>query len=168
LKEGSSSGGPPDFPGRWNPPRTKSIGLKRSVSLPRPAKGKEKLAGLSRRAWSQPCEFRPANKRPNARWDLVESPSRFRFSIEHDLFGKPLHTFPDHALAHAAGHEAPDKDLAVKPQRPNHRPSYPVRFGDHGVVGNVDPDILEADSIVAALWFPIDVTDSKAVRERTT
>src|ERR1700676_93657 len=24
-----------------------------------------------------------------ARWDLVESPSRFRFLIEHDLFGKP-------------------------------------------------------------------------------
>src|SRR5215475_1851201 len=33
-----------------------------------------------------------------ARWDWVESPSRFRFLIEHDLFGKPLHTFPDHAL----------------------------------------------------------------------
>ena len=40
---------PPDFPGRRNPPRTKSIGLKSSVSLHRPAKGKEKLAGLSRR-----------------------------------------------------------------------------------------------------------------------
>ena len=25
--------------------------------------------------------------------------SRFRSLIEHDLFGKPLHTFPDHALA---------------------------------------------------------------------
>jgi predicted dinucleotide-binding enzyme len=30
---------------------------------------------------------------------LVESPSRFGFLIEHGLFGKPLHTFPDHALA---------------------------------------------------------------------
>jgi len=49
LKEGSNIGGPPDFPGRRNPPRTKSIGLKSSVSLHRPAKGKEKLAGLSRR-----------------------------------------------------------------------------------------------------------------------
>jgi len=33
-----------------------------------------------------------------ARWG--ESPSRSRFLIEHDLFGKPLHTFPDHALTH--------------------------------------------------------------------
>jgi len=33
-----------------------------------------------------------------ARWDEVEPPSRSRFLIEHDLFGKPLHTFPDHAL----------------------------------------------------------------------
>src|SRR5712671_6937835 len=67
-----------------------------------------------------PLDFR-------ARWDQVESPSRSRFLIEHDLranalrlsrgktathfsgscarfliehdlFGKPLHTFPDHAL----------------------------------------------------------------------
>jgi len=29
--------------------------------------------------------------------DLVESPSRSGFLIEHDLFGKPLYTFPDHA-----------------------------------------------------------------------
>jgi hypothetical protein len=43
-----------------------------------------------------------------ARWDSVESRSRFRSLIEHDLFGKPPHTFPDHALApagpRAAGH----------------------------------------------------------------
>src|ERR1700741_2282131 len=31
---------------------------------------------------------------PKARW----SSSRFRLLFEHDLFGKPLHTFPDHAL----------------------------------------------------------------------
>src|SRR4029077_15328984 len=71
-------------------------------------------------------------------------------------------------LAHAAGHEAPDEDLAVKPQRPNHRASHPVRFGDQGVVGNIDPVIFKADSIVAALRFPINIADSKAVRERTT
>jgi hypothetical protein len=35
---------------------------------------------------------------PRARWNWDESPSRSRFLIEHDLFGKPLHTFPDHAL----------------------------------------------------------------------
>src|SRR5258708_4208908 len=55
------------------------------------------------------------------------------------------------ALTHAARHEAPDQDLAVKPQRPNHRASHPVRLGDQGLVGNIDPDILKADSIVAVL-----------------
>ncbi|SPP97561.1 Fumarate hydratase class II (modular protein) [Bradyrhizobium vignae] len=37
-----------------------------------------------------------------ARWDQDESPSRFRLLFEHDLFGKPLHTFPDHALGEVA------------------------------------------------------------------
>jgi hypothetical protein len=32
-------------------------------------------------------------------WDLVESPSRFRFSAMHNFFGKPRHAFPDHAPA---------------------------------------------------------------------
>jgi hypothetical protein len=27
---------------------------------------------------------------------------RFSLLFEHDLFGKPLHTFPDHAVRHAA------------------------------------------------------------------
>jgi hypothetical protein len=34
-----------------------------------------------------------------ARWCLVESSSRSSFLFEHDLFGKPVSTFPDHALA---------------------------------------------------------------------
>ena len=41
-------------------------------------------------------ELRKAGTR--ARWDWNESPSPSRFLIEQDLFGKPLHTFPDHAL----------------------------------------------------------------------
>jgi hypothetical protein len=57
--------------------------------------------------------------------------------------------------------------LAVKPQRPHHRPSRPVWLGDQGVAGNIDPFILKADSIVAVLRFPINIADSKAVRERT-
>src|SRR5258705_5546887 len=47
---------------------------------------------------------------------------------------------PTNALAHAARHEAPDKDFAVKPQRPDHRSAGPVRLGDQGVVGNIDPE----------------------------
>jgi hypothetical protein len=50
FKEGLNSGGLPDFPGRFHRPHPKSIGLKGSVnSSPRPAKAKEKPAGLSRR-----------------------------------------------------------------------------------------------------------------------
>src|SRR5579871_3256545 len=33
-----------------------------------------------------------------ARWFEDESSSRFSFLFAHDLIGKPLHTFPDHAL----------------------------------------------------------------------
>src|SRR5216684_6701044 len=72
------------------------------------------------------------------------------------------------ALAHAAGHEAPDKGSAVNPHRPHHCSAVAVRLGDHGFVGNIDPAILKADSIVAVLRFPIYIADSKAVRERTT
>jgi hypothetical protein len=32
-------------------------------------------------------------------WIYVESPSRSRLWVEHDLFGKPVSTFPDHALS---------------------------------------------------------------------
>src|SRR6516164_932286 len=35
---------------------------------------------------------------PGARLGQVESPSRSRLLFERDLFGKPLRTFPDHAL----------------------------------------------------------------------
>jgi len=33
----------------------------------------------------------------------------------------------------------------------------PVRFGDHGIIGNVDPFVVDADAGVAALGFPIRV-----------
>src|ERR1700731_2737865 len=57
-------------------------------------------------------------------------------------------------LSHAARHETSDRDLIVKPHRPNDRASCPVRFGDHGIVGNVDPVVLEANPIVPVFGFP--------------
>jgi hypothetical protein len=50
------------------------------------------------------------------------------------------------------------------------RPSFcrPVRLGDQGLIGNIDPVILKADSIMAVQRFPINIADSRAVRERTT
>jgi len=41
-----------------------------------------------------PCQSR-------APWDWIESSSHSRLFIEHDLVGKPVPTFPDHALATA-------------------------------------------------------------------
>jgi len=53
-----------------------------------------------------------------ARWDLVESPSRFRFLIAHDLFGKPLRTFPDHAPALGSGRSPPCFGSHTRPAAP--------------------------------------------------
>ncbi len=74
--------------------------------------------------------------------------------------------FPRDPLSHAARHEAPDRDLTVKQQRPNHRASRSVRFGDQGVVGNIDPIILKADPITAVFRFPIGVCDALTIRDR--
>ena len=41
---------------------------------------------------------RSASSGSAARWLFVESPSRSIFFFKHDLFGKPVSTFPDHAL----------------------------------------------------------------------
>ena len=72
-------------------------------------------------------------------------------------------------LDHTARHEASDPDgIAFNHRhRPNHRSAGPVRFGDQGFVGNIDPFILKADSIVAILRIPVGICDREAVRERT-
>src|SRR5207344_2200549 len=49
---------------------------------------------LTRRSWYDRFRSIPPSK---ARRDWLKSSSRFNFLSEHDLFGKPLHTFPDHA-----------------------------------------------------------------------
>ncbi len=65
-------------------------------------------------------------------------------------------------------HLIPDGITFSPKHRPDHRPPRPVRFCDHGIVGNINSIILKADSIVAAPRFPINIADSKAVRDRTT
>jgi hypothetical protein len=67
-------------------------------------------------------------------------------------------------LSHAARHEAPDWNLIVKPYRPNHRASRSVRFGDHGVVRNIDPIVVKADPVMAVFRFPIGVGDAFTIR----
>jgi hypothetical protein len=45
------------------------------------------------------CSIQENPEQPTrARWLQVESSSRSRSLVEHDLFGKPVSAFPDHAL----------------------------------------------------------------------
>src|ERR1700751_6040967 len=84
------------------------------------------MAGAARAAVRRPFESIVSPSccswyfRAGARWDWNKSPSCSRFLIEHDLFGKPLHTFPDHALSPEPARQlmADDGDLprAVRDQ----------------------------------------------------
>ena len=96
-------------------------------------------------------------------------PARFgtEFGTEKDAGPKPR------ALAHAAGHEAPNfSTQRIGPVKghvgPNHSSPRTVWLGDYGIVGNVDPSALETDAVMAILRLPINIADSNAVRERTT
>src|ERR1044072_9276638 len=69
-----------------------------------------------------------ASSAPKAKWDSLERPFRFSFFFEHGLFGKPVSTFPDHALKAAGGsclayRRLPDVIEAGRPARGTaHRP----------------------------------------------
>src|ERR1700742_347704 len=67
---------------------------------------------------------------------------------------------------HAAGQETPDRQPERIPHRPDHGAAGAVRFGDHGIVGPVDPFSLEPDAVVTVPGFPIDVGDHGAVGNR--
>jgi hypothetical protein len=43
--------------------------------------------------------------------------SRFIFLFAHDLLGKPLHTFPDHALARGNNSARPENDMRAEIER---------------------------------------------------
>ena len=55
------------------------------------------------------------------------------------------------SLGHAARHEAPDQDLTVVSDGPDHCAPCAVRFGDHRIVGNIDPVVLQPDPIMSFL-----------------
>ena len=57
------------------------------------------LRGQLRTAQSVRTVIRRAQKRPKARLRQVETQSRLSLLFARDLFGKPVPTFPDHALA---------------------------------------------------------------------
>src|SRR5580704_9140603 len=58
-----------------------------------------------------------AIKRPRPRSDQIGSDHGLVFSLEHDLFGKPASTFPDHALKLRPRHRTAPFRLNVAPGR---------------------------------------------------
>src|SRR5436305_1084719 len=69
---------------------------------------------------------------------------------------------------HAPRHEAPDRDLIVDPDRPNHCPSRPIWFGNQSIVRDIDPGVLKPNPIMTIFGFPIGICDGFTVRHRTT
>ena len=49
---------------------------------------------------------------------MVRSASRSSFLFEHDLFGKPDSTFPDHALGAVLAQAAADRRLVCRCKQP--------------------------------------------------
>src|SRR5215475_10012471 len=61
----------------------------------------ERLSSLNSGMDVSPVDLQPidmACMHPRARWDRVKSHRALDFLMEHDFFGKPASTFPDHAL----------------------------------------------------------------------
>src|ERR1700692_604112 len=52
---------------------------------------------------------------------------------------------------HTARHEAANGGSESSLDRPDHRPARPVRLRNHGIVGDVDPFVVDADMVGAAL-----------------
>ena len=82
--------------------------------------------------------------------------SRLWSEIPGSPFGRPGMTPRESSvsigtLGHAARHEAPDQDLTAVAQGPNHGAPRTVRFSDHGIVGNINPVVLQPNAIVAFL-----------------
>src|ERR1700738_4467783 len=79
------------------------------------------------------------------------------------LFGwrRPFISLAWHRAAnsgHAAWHEATDGRAEIAPQRPYHGSADPVRFGDHGFVGHIDPFAIEPHAIVSVAGLPTSLT----------
>src|SRR6202035_3469428 len=68
---------------------------------------------------------------------------------------------------HTARHEAANGGSERSLDGPDHRPARPVRLRNHGVIRDVDPFIVDAYAVMAALGFPIRIRQSETIRIRT-
>src|ERR1700723_206592 len=69
--------------------------------------------GFRAPGWRPAPESRGATAPARAGWVVVRSASRSSFLFEHDLFGKPVSTFPDHALSAAHPHQGDRIELRL-------------------------------------------------------
>src|ERR1700686_2866447 len=68
---------------------------------------------------------------------------------------------------HTARHEAANGGSERSFDGPDHRPARPVRLSNHCIIRDVDPFIVYAYAVMAALGFPIRVRKSETIRIRT-
>src|ERR1700731_3033390 len=68
---------------------------------------------------------------------------------------------------HTARHEAANGGSERSLDGPDHRSARPVRLCNHRIIRDIDPFIVDAYAIMAALGFPIRVRNSETIRIRT-
>jgi hypothetical protein len=90
-----------------------------------------------------------------------------RFTIAHSKNGLPQRVFLSFSsrLRHAARYEAADRSLAIYEPRPDHRSTIAVRPGDHGIVRNVDPFVVEMNAVMAVFGIPVRIGYRTAIYE---
>src|SRR6185295_16152832 len=122
---------PPEQDGRDAPRALDLVGC--SGNLRRKLARASDRVRTRRHVHAPPRAFSPL--RPNARvlstasWP--DSSGALSFLFEHDLFGKPLHTFPDHALTRSC--RGPTHRRGRLEIAPDHRPKTAAQPGQAGI-----------------------------------
>jgi hypothetical protein len=57
--------------------------------------------------------------------------------------------------------------VSVQPNRPDHRHLGSIGLGDNGIVGNIDPFVIDPNAIMAVMRFPVDIRNRHTIRVRT-
>src|ERR1700736_1912697 len=79
---------------------------------------------------------------------------------------RALQTATQRQLGHAAWHEATDGQPEIAAYWPYHGSADPVRLGDHGFVGHIDPFAIEPHAIVSVAGLPTSLTAVPSASEQ--
>src|ERR1700704_1758361 len=127
------------------PPRSRPRALSSPRSRPPSGRASAFASSADRRASRSNCWSATRNTREEMRRQLIER---------------------DHALGHAARHEATDRRAEITAQRPHHGSADAVWFGNHGIFRYVDPFAIKSYAVMAVLGFPIDIANRRPVGVR--